>query len=98
MRTLAFVFLCALLLAAVSACGSDSGGGDSGGGEPPPAAIVYVKASNTNASDFFGISVALSADGNTLAVGALLEASAATGVGGDQTDNTAGSAGAVYLY
>ncbi len=43
-------------------------------------------------------SVALSADGNTLAVGALLEANAATGIGGNQADNSAASAGAVYLY
>jgi hypothetical protein len=38
---------------------------------------AYVKASNTDAGDQFGISVALSGDGNTLAVGASLEASAA---------------------
>ena len=43
-------------------------------------------------------SVALSDDGDTLAVGASLEASAATGVGGDQDDNFAPGAGAVYLY
>jgi hypothetical protein len=41
--------------------------------------------------------VALSADGNTLAVGATGENSNATGIGGDQTNNSA-SAGAVYLY
>jgi hypothetical protein len=59
---------------------------------------AYVKASNTGAVDLFGISVALSGDGNTLAVGATGEASAATGIGGDQTDNTAASAGAVYVF
>jgi hypothetical protein len=42
--------------------------------------------------------VALSADGNTLAVGALYEDSNATGIGGDQTNNSASNAGAVYLY
>jgi hypothetical protein len=59
---------------------------------------AYVKASNTEEGDFFGWSVALSADGNTLAVGALYEDSNATGIGGDQTNNSANAAGAVYLY
>jgi hypothetical protein len=58
---------------------------------------AYVKASNTEAGDFFGVSVALSGDGATLAVGALYEASAATGVGGDQASNAAPGAGAVYV-
>lgn len=59
---------------------------------------AYVKASNTEKGDSFGASVALSADGATLAVGALGESSAASGVDGDQTDNSALNAGAVYLY
>jgi hypothetical protein len=59
---------------------------------------AYVKASNTEAEDVFGSSVALSADGNTLAVGAVREDSAATGIGGDESDNSALGAGAVYLY
>ncbi|MEE4361038.1 MAG: cadherin-like beta sandwich domain-containing protein [Pseudomonadales bacterium] len=57
---------------------------------------VYLKASNTNAFDAFGSSVAL--DDDSLAVGAPGEASIATGVGGNQADNTAGDAGAVYLF
>jgi len=57
---------------------------------------AYIKASNTDAGDAFGQSVALS--GDTLAVGARHEASAATGIDGDQNDNSAGSAGAVYVY
>jgi hypothetical protein len=57
---------------------------------------AYVKASNTETGDQFGISVALS--GDTLAVGANLEYSAATGVGGNQADNSATDSGAVYLY
>jgi len=59
---------------------------------------AYVKASNTGARDFFGYSVALSADGATLAVGAVGEASAATGIGGNQADNSAAGAGAVYMF
>ena len=59
---------------------------------------AYVKASNTGGSDWFGQSLALSGDGDTLAVGAVYEDSAATGIGGDQADNTASHAGAVYVY
>jgi hypothetical protein len=43
---------------------------------------AYVKASNTEANDEFGNSVALSSDGSTLAVGAPVEDSVATGIGG----------------
>ena len=59
---------------------------------------AYIKASNTDGSDAFGDSVSLSADGNTLAVGASSEASSATGVNGDQNDNAAEDAGAVYVF
>jgi trimeric autotransporter adhesin len=58
---------------------------------------AYVKASNTGASDLFGTSLALSQNGSTLAVGATGEDSAATGIGGNQFDNSASSAGAVYV-
>jgi FG-GAP repeat len=60
--------------------------------------IAYVKASNPGSRDGFGLSVALSADGSTLAVGAPGENSVATGIDGNQTDNSAESAGAVYLF
>ncbi|HWO23289.1 MAG TPA: DUF4215 domain-containing protein, partial [Kofleriaceae bacterium] len=59
---------------------------------------AYIKASNTGAGDGFGISVALSADGATLAVGAHYEASAATGIGGNQANNSAERSGAVYVF
>ncbi|MDW8373921.1 MAG: FG-GAP repeat protein, partial [Planctomycetota bacterium] len=59
---------------------------------------AYIKASNTGADDWFGYSVALSADGNTLAVGAPYEESNATGIGGNQNDNSAADSGAVYLF
>ena len=57
---------------------------------------AYLKASNAGANDLFGGSVALS--GDTLAVGAYGEASAATAVNGNQADNTTVSAGAVYVF
>ena len=59
---------------------------------------AYIKASNTDAIDYFGSSLALSADGSTLAVGAEGESSAATGIDGNQSDNSAESAGAVYVF
>jgi hypothetical protein len=57
---------------------------------------AYVKASNTDKSDFFGIAVSLS--GDTLAVGAPTEASSATGINGNQADNSALASGAVYVF
>lgn len=59
---------------------------------------AYIKSSNSESGDLFGTSVALAADGNTLAVSALGEASDATGVNGDQSDNSAPLAGAVYVF
>lgn len=57
--------------------------------------IGYAKASNAEAGDSFGSSVAVSGDGNTLAVGAPLEDS---GVDGNPADNSRGRAGAVYIF
>jgi hypothetical protein len=68
---------------------------------------AYVKASNTGEAgvgnqpgkgDQFGFSIGLSADGNTLAVGAISEDSAAKGINGDQNDNSQVSSGAVYVF
>jgi hypothetical protein len=58
---------------------------------------AYVKASNTGAGDVFGISVALSGDGNTLAVGADFEDSSTTGIN-SASNNAASNAGAVYVF
>ncbi|MCH9659465.1 MAG: FG-GAP repeat protein [Bacteroidetes bacterium] len=59
---------------------------------------AFIKASNTEASDFFGASVALSNDGNKLLVGAEGESSNATGLDGDQSNNGASTSGAAYLF
>jgi len=59
---------------------------------------AYIKASNAGGSDMFGLSLAISRDGNTLAVAAPWEASAATGVNGDQNDDSIPQAGAVYVF
>ena len=57
---------------------------------------AYLRASNVAAGDDFGRCVSLS--GDTLVVGAPLEDSAATGVGGDASDDSANDAGAAYVF
>lgn len=59
--------------------------------------IGYVKASNPDTTDYFG-GVSISGDGTTLVVSSRYEDSAARGIDGDQTDNTAADSGAVYVY
>jgi len=59
---------------------------------------AYVKASNPGQNDHFGSSVALSRDGNTMAVAAHWESSAATGINGNQNDDSIPQAGAVYIF
>ena len=105
-RRTALTMLPMFLLAGLflGACGS---GGDGASSSTPsagsPAPIVaqlvqqgYLKASNTNADDLFGFNVALS--GDTLVVGAPQEGSNATGVNGNQADNSAPNSGAVYVF
>ncbi len=60
--------------------------------------IGYFKASNTNSDDRFGQVVKLSADGSTLAIAAHLEKSNATGINGDESDNSLNQAGAIYVF
>jgi len=62
----------------------------------PIAQQAYLKASNTDEGDLFGGSVAVS--GDTVVIGALGEDSRATGVNGDQADNSAPDSGAVYVF
>jgi trimeric autotransporter adhesin len=56
------------------------------------AQTAYLKASNADAGDFFGTSVAIK--GDTLVVGAFGESSGST----DPTDNSASGAGAAYVF
>ncbi|ENM5859912.1 hypothetical protein NTE23_003866, partial [Vibrio mimicus] len=64
--------------------------------------IAYLKASNTGMVDYFGESLALSDDGNLVAVGAYREDNKVTGViidGSETIDaGTENDSGAVYLY
>lgn len=62
----------------------------------PIAQQAYLKASNTQADDRFGSAVAIS--GNTLVVGAPGEDSNATGVNGNQADNSISGSGAAYVF
>jgi hypothetical protein len=92
---------------AVGAAGAVGDGAHQGS---PGAAYVFARdadrwqqqarlvASNAEAGDAFGGQLALSADGQVLAVAALHEASMATGLDGSQSDNRAPQAGAVYLF
>jgi hypothetical protein len=59
---------------------------------------AYVKASNARRDTLFGMSLALSEDGNTLAVGAPAESSATSTINGNQSDTSAPGAGAVYVF
>jgi hypothetical protein len=66
--------------------------------------IGYFKASNTEpvtlpgAEDNFGVDMAMSSDGRTLAVAAQGESSSASGVNGDQLNNDSHFSGAVYVF
>jgi hypothetical protein len=58
----------------------------------------YIKAPVPDEDDWFGQALALSRDGQTLAIGAQGESSSATAIGGNQGDNSADRSGAVYIY
>src|SRR3990172_4375858 len=80
----------------------------SSAGVPQLRQIAYIKASNAEAADHFGCggaldghtgnSLAISADGNTLAIGAHQESSSARGINGNQNNNSAYASGAVYVF
>jgi hypothetical protein len=62
------------------------------------AQVAYVKATNTEADDRFGRSIALSGDALTLVVGAALEDSGEAGIGGTGGDDSSTDSGAAYVY
>ena len=59
---------------------------------------AYLKARRPDADDWFGYSVSLSRDGNTLAVGAKYEDSDVKVIDGNENNNSAADAGAVYVF
>ncbi|KRT56018.1 FG-GAP repeat [endosymbiont of Ridgeia piscesae] len=89
----------------------DTGSHFSSNGSAPDSGAVYIftrsgatwneqtrlKAATTEAGDDFGYAVALSADGNTLAVGADLEDGGNDGIN-TPTNNTETEAGAAYVF
>jgi hypothetical protein len=97
---------------AVGAIGENSDGSGPGNNSAADAGAVYVfaragsvwsqqaylKASNAQEDDLFGGALALDATGTTLAIGATGEASASTDIDGDQNNDAAGGAGAVYIF
>lgn len=65
----------------------------------PPSAddeLLYIKASNPDADDWFGLTLALS--DRWLAVSSWNESSRATGLDGEQGDDSEDRSGAVYLF
>ncbi|MEY4166619.1 MAG: hypothetical protein RIR52_443, partial [Acidobacteriota bacterium] len=56
----------------------------------------YLKASNTGKGDYLGYKVAIS--GGTIVMGAYQEDSNATGINGDQANNSSSDSGAAYIY
>jgi hypothetical protein len=59
---------------------------------------AYLKAPNSDPYDEFGSGIALSGDGNTLAIAAGGEDGGSAGVGGNMNDNSVRASGAVYVY
>jgi len=59
---------------------------------------AYLKASNTDPWDAFGLALDISEDGSTLAISATGEDSRANEINGDSNDNSGSSIGAVYLF
>jgi hypothetical protein len=59
---------------------------------------AFIKSSNPDIEDWFGVRVSLSGDGNTLLVGAQNEDSNARGINGNQMDNSATESGAAYIF
>ena len=59
---------------------------------------AYLRPSVFDSEDLFGTSVALSANGRQLAVGAVGEDSAAVGIDADATNNSAAESGAAYVF
>jgi trimeric autotransporter adhesin len=58
----------------------------------------YIKGSNNEYEDRFGTSVALTSDGNAIAIGSPSEDSSAAGIEGNETLEDASGSGAAYIY
>jgi len=58
----------------------------------------YFKASNTRTGNYFGRSLQITGDGNTLLIGAFSEKSTSVGIDGDQSQTGIAQVGAAYLF
>jgi hypothetical protein len=103
--------LCGLVLLVTASIDAAIVAGQSAGANDPAflkrnfSPITYIKASNPKAdaklgfgSALTGRTLVLSRDGNTMAVSAPEENSGAKGVNANQKDESAGGAGAVYIF
>src|SRR5687768_17262644 len=109
-RTLALALAAVASGACTDSAGGGSGGGDGGGGGGAGGGAgldggggtavleAYLKAAVTDEFDVFGVSAAISDDGNTLVLGAFGEDGNATAVDGDAEDDSANNAGAAYVF
>ncbi len=86
--------LAAGVMLQLSGCGDDDGAPPPWAG--PEAQEAYLKASNTEANDRFGTTVAV--DGDTVVVGAYYEDSNDTGTTGAGADNSGWDSGAAYVF
>jgi hypothetical protein len=59
---------------------------------------AFIKSSNPGLTDWFGVRMALSGDGNALAVSAPNENGGSKGINGNQSDDSADDAGAIYFF
>jgi trimeric autotransporter adhesin len=57
---------------------------------------AFIKSSNSDQNDSFGFDVAV--EGDVMIASAFLESSAASGINGDESDNSMGGASAVYVF
>jgi FG-GAP repeat len=104
----AVLCLCTAILAVMVRVDAQNQTSGSSASSPQLRQVAYIKASNAEAADHFGCggaldghtgnSVTISADGNTMAIGAHQESSGAKGINGNQNDNAAYASGAVYVF
>jgi len=80
--------------------GVPSGGSAPGGtGSAPPLSYIdYFKSLSPDSEELYGARVALSADGQTMAVGSPYERSSAVGINGDPFNQDLPESGAVFVY
>lgn len=59
---------------------------------------LFIKAPQPDGNDYFGFSLDISGNGDTIAVSSYQEDSLASGINGSETDNSGAETGAVFVY